>query len=59
MSTKLPIEAIGTTIYTLNGRNILTCNTIQIPALRGPLYYLRKHCHIPGCGFYSYYKDGS
>ena len=35
--TKLPIEGICTTFYTLNGRTILTCNALHIPALRGPL----------------------
>ena len=34
---KLPIEVIGTTVYTLNGRTILTRNALHIPALQGPL----------------------
>ena len=33
-TTKLPIELIGTSVYTLNGRTILTCNALHIPALR-------------------------
>ena len=36
-TTKLPIEVIGTVVYTLNGRTILTHNVLHIPALRGPL----------------------
>ena len=32
---------------------------LHIPALRGPLYSLRKHRQRPGCGVYSSYKDGS
>ena len=55
---KLPIEGICTAVYTLNGRTILTRNALQIPALRGPLYSLRKHRQRLGCGFYSLYKDG-
>ena len=56
-TTSLPIEGIGTAIYTLNGRTILTCNALHIPALQGLLYSLRKHRQRPGCGIYSSYKD--
>ena len=55
---KLPIEGIGNAVCTLNGRTDLTCNALHIPAIRGPLYSLHKHHQIPGCGVYSYYKDG-
>ena len=58
-NTRLPIEGIGTAVYTINGRPILTRNTLHIPSLQGPLYYLRKNCQIPGCGVYYSYKDGS
>ena len=58
-TTKLPIEGIGTAVYTLNVRTILTRNTLHIPALRGPLYSLLKHRQRPGCGVYSSYKDVS
>ena len=58
-TTRLPVEGIGTSAYTLNGRTILTRNALRIPALRGPIYSLRKHRQIPGCGFYSSYKDVS
>ena len=58
-TTKLPIEVIGTTVYTLNCRTIITCNALHIPALRVPLYSLLKHRQQPGCGVYSWYKDGS
>ena len=54
-----PIEVICTTVYTLNGRTILTCNALHITDLRGPLYYLLKQRQRPGCGVYSSYKDGS
>ena len=52
-TTRLPIEEICTTVYTLNGHTILTRNALHIPALRGPLYSLCKHCKRPGCGVYS------
>ena len=58
-TTRLPIEGIGTTFYTLNGRTILTHNALHITALRGPLYSLRKQHQQPWCGVYSSYKDGS
>ena len=58
-TTRLPIEGIGTSVYTINGHTILTRNALHIPALRGPLYSLRKHCNWSGCGIYSSYKDDS
>ena len=58
-TTRLPIEGIGTAVYKLNGHTILARNALHIPALRGPLYSLRKHRQRPGCGVYSSYKDGS
>ena len=58
-TTRLPIEGICTSVYTLNGRTILTRNALHISALRGPLYSLRKHRQRPGCGLYSSYKYGS
>ena len=58
-TNRLTIEVIGTTVYTLNGRTILTRKDLHIPALQGLLYSLCKHRQIPGCGVYSSYKDGS
>ena len=58
-TNKLPIECIGTTVFTLNVWTILTCNALHIPALHGPLYSLQKHRQIPGYGVYSLYKDSS
>ena len=37
-NTNLPIEGIGTAVYTLNGRTILNSNSLNIPALQGTLY---------------------
>ena len=34
-TTSLPVEGIGTAVYTLNGRTILTRNALHIPALWG------------------------
>ena len=42
-TTNIPIEGIGTAVYTLNGQNILARNDIYIPALHGPIYSLHKH----------------
>ena len=58
-TTRLPIEGIGTAIYTLHGRTILTCNALHILTLRCHLYSLRKHFQRPGCVVYSSYKDES
>ena len=58
-ATRIPIEGISTTVCTLNGRTILTRNAIHIPAIQGPLHPLHKHHQIPGCGVYSYCKEGS
>ena len=58
-NTRPLIKVIGTAVYTLSGRTILTCNVIHITALGGPLYYLRKHRKISGCVVYYSYKDGS
>ena len=58
-TTRLPIEGIGTAVYALNGWTILTRNALHIPSLRGPLWSLRKHHQIPGCGVYSSFKGGS
>ena len=42
-TTRIPIEGIGTAVYTLNGRTIITRNALHIPALQGPLQSLLKH----------------
>ena len=41
-TTRLTIDGIGTAVYTLNGKTILSCNALHIPALRGPIYYFSK-----------------
>ena len=52
-TTKIPIEGIGTALYTITGLTILTRSAFHIPALRSTLYSLRKHRKRPGCGVYS------
>ena len=56
---RLPIDGIGTAVYTLNGCTILTCNALHVTVLCGPIYSLCQHHQIPGCGVYSSYKYGS
>jgi hypothetical protein len=58
-STKLPIHGFGTAIICLNGKNILIRNALHVPALRSPLYSLRRHRLMEGCGFYAHYNDGN
>ena len=39
-TTRFTIEVIGTAVYIINGKNILTRNALHIPELRSPLYSL-------------------
>jgi hypothetical protein len=57
--TKLRIHGTGTAIICLNGKNILIRNALHVPALRAPLYSLRRHRLMEGCGFYAHYNDGN
>jgi hypothetical protein len=34
-------------------------NALHVPALRAPLYSLRRHWLIKGCGFYAHFNDGN
>ena len=56
---KCPIKGRGTAIFLLNGKTILVRNALYVPALRSPLYSLRKHSQIPGCKLLSYCGRGS
>ena len=58
-TTRLHIEVIGTVVYIINGHTIINHKTLHIPTIQGPLYSPCKHRKRPGCGVYSYYKDGS
>jgi hypothetical protein len=57
--TRLKIFGTGTAIIALNGKNILIRNALHVPALRAPLYSLRRHRLMEGCGFYAHYNDGN
>jgi hypothetical protein len=57
--TRLKIYGTGTAIIALNGKNILIRNALHVPALRAPLYSLRRHRLMEGCGFYAHYNDGN
>ena len=58
-NTRLKIKDTGTAVYSLNGKVVKTRNCLHIPALRGPLYFLRAHRMHPGCGVFLSYKVGS
>mgnify|MGYP000856555199 FL=1 len=57
--TKVPIMGIGTAVYRLNGKVIKTRDALHIPALRGPLFSLRRHRRRVGCGLFSSFESGS
>ena len=57
--TKLRIYGRGTAVFSLNGHNILVRDCLHVPDLRSPLYSLRKHRHMPGCGYISQFGVGS
>eukprot|EP00804_Cyclotella_cryptica_P016077 CCRYP_004202-RA/>CCRYP_004202-RA protein AED:0.18 eAED:-0.12 QI:0/0/0/1/0.5/0.33/3/0/1917 len=58
-NTKLPILGIGSAKVKLNGKVILLRNCLHVPHLRNPLYSLRQHRRMPGCGTYSDYDHGA
>ena len=41
----------GSAIISLNGKLVLICDVLHVPALRSPLYSLRAHFKQRGCGF--------
>eukprot|EP00804_Cyclotella_cryptica_P030371 CCRYP_011900-RA/>CCRYP_011900-RA protein AED:0.20 eAED:-0.11 QI:0/0/0/1/1/1/3/0/1923 len=58
-NTKLPILGIGSAKVKLNGKVVLLRNCLHVPHLRNPLYSLRQHRRMPGCGTYSDYEHGA
>jgi len=58
-NTQLRIAGIGSAKFSLNGKVILVRGALHVPDLRGPLYSLRKHKSLPGCGTFSHYDVGS
>ena len=57
--TSVPILGVGTAAVRLNGKAILLRNALHVPALRNPLYSLRRHSKMPGCGVFSWHDTGS
>lgn len=57
--TRLPIIGVGTAKISLNGKIILLRNVLHVPGLQNPLYSLRKHKSMPGCGTFSHFDVGS
>ena len=55
----VPVLGQGTAVISLNGKTILVRNALYVPALRAPLYSLRKHKTMPGCGTFSFHGLGS
>eukprot|EP00956_Cyclotella_meneghiniana_P012602 scaffold17913_cov36-Cyclotella_meneghiniana.AAC.1 len=58
-STELPILGYGTAKFSLNGHVILVRNALHVPGLTDPLYSLRQHRFMKGCGFFSHYDSGA
>eukprot|EP00956_Cyclotella_meneghiniana_P041317 scaffold222336_cov36-Cyclotella_meneghiniana.AAC.1 len=58
-STELPILGYGTAKFSLNGHVILVRNALHVPGLTDPLYSLRQHRFMQGCGFFSHHDSGA
>ena len=58
-STELPILGYGTAKFSLNGHVIVVRDALHVPGLTDPLYSLRQHRFMSGCGFFSHYDSGA
>jgi len=58
-NSTLQIAGEGTAVFSLNGKVIKVRNALHVPNLRQPLYSLRKHKTMPGCGTFSHNDVGS
>eukprot|EP00956_Cyclotella_meneghiniana_P017958 scaffold29652_cov22-Cyclotella_meneghiniana.AAC.1 len=58
-STELPILGYGTAKFSLNGHVILVRNALHVPDLTDPLYSLRQHRFMQGCGVFSHHDSGA
>eukprot|EP00956_Cyclotella_meneghiniana_P014786 scaffold22287_cov36-Cyclotella_meneghiniana.AAC.1 len=58
-STELPILGYGSAKFSLNGHVIIVRNALHVPGLTDPLYSLRQHRFMQGCGFFSHYDSGA
>ena len=57
--TRLPLLGIGTAKFSLTGKVLIIRNALHVPGLRNPLYSLRSHKTMPGCGTFSHFDVGS
>jgi len=55
----VPILGYSTTKFSLNGKIILVRDALHVSALSAPLYLLRQHHRMPGCGFFSHHDSGA
>ena len=55
----LPVLGTGTAKFSLNRKVILIRNALHVPGLRAPLYSLRRHRLMAGCGYFSHFEIGS
>eukprot|EP00956_Cyclotella_meneghiniana_P005594 scaffold7180_cov50-Cyclotella_meneghiniana.AAC.3 len=58
-STELPILGYGSAKFSLNGHVVIVRNALHVPGLTDPLYSLRQHRFMKGCGFFSHYDSGA
>jgi hypothetical protein len=58
-NSTLQIAGEGTAVFSLNGQVLTVRNALHVPGLRQPLYSLRKHKTMPGCGTFSHSDVGS
>jgi hypothetical protein len=49
----------GSIKVSLNGKVVILRNVLHVPALQDPLYSLRKHTTMPGCGYFAFYGTGT
>ena len=52
-NTKIPISGKGVIAIDMGGKKIIIRDVYHVPALRLPLFSLRVHCRVPGCGYHS------
>ena len=55
----VPVLGEGMVVFSLNRKAILVRDMLYVPALRNPLYSLRKHKPMPGCRTFSFHRMGS
>ena len=55
----LQILGIGIAKFSINKHVILVRNALHVPRLSAPLYSLRQHRLMPGCGFFSHCDCGA